>query len=66
MKKLTFKQIRDGFFQTYNLKREYKNGRPKDQNDYCTDTRVFFCDYVDYLLKDGQITCSQADRVTLK
>lgn len=30
-----------------------------------TDTRCAFCDFVDFLCKDGQISADLADRVTL-
>ena len=35
------------------------------QNDYPTDVRVAFCDFVDYLQRDGQISEALAERVTL-
>lgn len=37
----------------------------KTQNDYQTDIRVSFVDYVDHLRRDGQISESLANRVTL-
>ena len=35
------------------------------QNDYCTDIRCYFVDFVDYLMKSGQITEKQAYNITL-
>lgn len=71
MKKLTYKQVRDSFFELYNYKREYikdKKGyyRPKDQNEYVTDIRCAFVDYIDSLFKSGEITESQSNNITLK
>ena len=37
----------------------------KRQNDYNCDIRCEFVDYVDFLLKDGQISEKLANRVTL-
>ncbi len=35
------------------------------QNQYPTDTRVAFCDWVAYLRRDGQISEALAQRTTL-
>lgn len=35
------------------------------QKDYPTDTRVAFVDFVEFLARDGQISDSLANRVTL-
>jgi len=37
----------------------------KRQNDYCTDIRCAFVEYVDALARGGVITQKLADRVTL-
>ena len=37
----------------------------KSQNDYVTDIRLMFCDYVDQLRRSGEITEQLANRVTL-
>ena len=37
----------------------------KRQNDYPTDTRVAWCDYVDALARDGTITERLAQEATL-
>lgn len=62
---MTFKQVRDLFWDEVAPHPEERRSN-KDQNDYCTDNRVTFCDFVDSLLSDGLITESQADRITLK
>jgi len=36
-----------------------------DGKQYVTDTRVAFCDFVDHLCRDGQISQELAQRVTL-
>ena len=58
----TQKQIRDMFWQ--NNPQFKRKGKTK-QNDYPADIRVSFCDFVDYLRRDGQITEKMADKVTL-
>ena len=68
MKKLTFKQIRINFWEM--LKeinpQLYKQGkRSKSQNEQITDIRVSFCDYIDYLHRNGDITDKQAQNITL-
>jgi hypothetical protein len=68
MKKLTFKQIRRQFWEE--LKefnpQLYKQGkRSKSQNDQVTDIRVYFCDFIERLRRDNEITESQAQRITL-
>lgn len=39
--------------------------RKKVKGDYVTDTRVAFCDYVEFLRRDGQISEALAQRATL-
>lgn len=68
MKKLTFKQIRRKFWEYLKETNPqlYKQGkRSKSQNDQVTDIRVTFCDYVDNLYKNGEITEGQIQRITL-
>lgn len=64
MKKLTFKQIRDMFFEVYPEFKCERRSR-KTQNEYSCDCRCSFVNYVDMLHKDEQITDSQAFRITL-
>ena len=64
----TQKQIRTSFWDYMKecfpeLAKEYK--RNKRQNEYCTDIRCMFVDYVDSLMKDGIISEKLADKVTL-
>ena len=60
----TFKEIRLAFWESHpQFKREYK--KTYKQNQYRTDIRVLFCGYIDYLQKDGVISESVANRITL-
>lgn len=60
----TQKQIRDSFFSEFpEFKTEYK--RRKKHNDYTTDCRVCFCDFVDCLQKNRIISVSLANKTTL-
>ena len=64
MKKMSFKEIRNSFWDLHpEFKDEYRYR--KKQNDYSTDVRVSFCDYIENLRRDGIITESQANRITL-
>jgi hypothetical protein len=57
----TQRQVRAAFWEAHPAASR-KKGR---DGDYLTDTRVAFCDYVDSLEKDGQISEALAYRVTL-
>jgi hypothetical protein len=57
----TQRQVRAAFWEAHPTTSR-KKGR---DGDYLTDTRVAFCDYVDSLEKDGQISEALAYRVTL-
>jgi len=61
---MTFKQVRDSFFNDYP---EFKSERRvrKHQNDYSCDCRTAFVDYVDMLSKDGKLTDNQTFNITL-
>lgn len=39
--------------------------RPATQNEYPTDTRVAWCDFVDHMERDRQISEALASRATL-
>ncbi len=62
------KQTRESFWRMmseeyphlYKMKR-YRN----KQNDYNTDIRVLFCDYIEALRRSGGITDKQANSITL-
>lgn len=69
------KQVRAAFWEAFpEFRRGVKkvgvhNGRTlyveKTQNDYPTDVRVAFVDFVDHLHRDGQISDALANRATL-
>lgn len=60
----TFKEIRLSFWENHpQFKNEYR--KTYTQNQYRTDIRVLFCGYIDYLQKDGVISESVANRITL-
>jgi hypothetical protein len=66
--KKTFKEIRRQFWEE--LKefnpQLYKQGkRSKSQNEQVTDIRINFCDFIEHLRRDNQITEGQAQRITL-
>ena len=63
-KAMTFKQVRDLFFENFP---EFKSERRvrKHQNDYSCDCRCAFCDFADSLHKDGKITDKQHFKITL-
>ena len=67
----TQKQIRESFWLMHpSYKKGYKKNKngnyvPKTQNDYKTDIRVCFCDWVDHLHRDGEISEKLASNVTL-
>lgn len=43
----------------------FKRRRGKDHNDYPADVRVEFVDFVDMLVRDGHISETLAQKVTL-
>jgi hypothetical protein len=61
----TFKQIRNDFWATLpeDLRKDRRSR--KTQNEYCTDIRVAFTDFIDHLHKSGEITDKQAQNITL-
>lgn len=54
------KQIRAAFWEAH-PEASRKRGR---DGDYLTDTRVAFCDYVESLSRNGEISEALAQRVT--
>ena len=64
----TQKEIREAFWQYLQEVApdlaKHRRSR-KTQNDYCTDIRCMFCDYVENLRRDNQITEALCNRVTL-
>ena len=60
----TIKQVRAAFWNAHpQFKADYR--KTYKQNQYKTDIRVCFCDWVDSICKDGLITVKLAERVTL-
>lgn len=60
----TEKEVRKSFWNSHpQLRKYYKVGFT--QNQYSTDIRCAFCDYVDFLQKDGIISEELAKNVTL-
>lgn len=64
MKKMTFKQVRDLFFEE-NPQFAHERRCRKPQNEYSTDCRVYWCDFVEFLRRNGDITTKQAERIVL-
>jgi hypothetical protein len=72
-------EVRKSFWENHpQFKKEYKRADvkrallptlvryvEKRQNDYCTDIRCAFVDYVEYLHRDGIISDKLANNVTL-
>jgi hypothetical protein len=63
-KKMTFKQVRDLFFEEFPEFQQERRCR-KSQNEYTTNCRVYWCDFVEMLRRNGDITESQANRIVL-
>lgn len=60
----TIKEVRDSFWEVYSqFADQYR--KAWRQNQYCTDIRCAFVDYVDSLRKDGIISETLANKVTL-
>lgn len=62
--KMTFKEVRNLFFEEHPQFAHERRAR-KSQNDYSTDCRCSFCDFVEFLRSQGDITNKQAARLTL-
>jgi hypothetical protein len=65
---MTQAQVRQNFWQTLKIiaPELYAKGKPsKRQNEQITDIRIFFCEYIQHLLNDGDITEKQANNYTL-
>lgn len=58
----TQKQLRAEFWRYYP---ELKRIPGKTQNEYPTDVRVAWCDFVERMYRSGQISEALADRATL-
>ena len=60
----TITQVRNAFWESNPQFKEYRRTR-KRQNDYNTDIRCAFCDWLDSIHKDGLISDRLADKATL-
>lgn len=57
-------EVRKSFWESFpEFKNEYRTR--KRQNDYRTDIRCLFVDFLNQLLKSGEITQKQANKYTL-
>jgi hypothetical protein len=68
MKRYTYTNqadVRDAFWNVFFVEGKPRKYWGKSQNDLPADIRVAFCDFVDMLEKDGQISEALAQRVTL-
>lgn len=62
--KLTLAQLRSNFWQDHpELASQYRRG--KRQNEYPTDTRVAWCDYIEAARSNGDITDRLVNSATL-
>lgn len=64
----TQKQIRKSFWEYLkegNPKLYNKGKRSKRQNEQITDIRVYFCDYIEALRQNNNISETMANKVTL-
>jgi len=59
---MNFSEIRNKFWTEH--PQFTRKGRTK-QNDYNTDIRVYFCDFIEHLRRNGEITETQAKNITL-
>ena len=56
------KDLRDAFWEAHPALKQVKG---KTQNDYPADTRMAWCDYVEYMARIGEISDALAGRATL-
>lgn len=61
----TQREIRDAFWLTFNVEGKPRRFYGKSQNELPADVRMAFCDFVEYLAREGTISESLAARVTL-
>ena len=61
----TQREIRDAFWLTFNVEGKPRRFYGKTQNELPADIRMAFCDFVDYLAREGTISESLAAKVTL-
>ena len=61
----TQREIRDAFWLTFNVEGKPRRFYGKSQNELPADVRMAFCDFADYLAREGTISESLAGRVAL-
>jgi hypothetical protein len=61
----TQKDVRRAFWGAFCVDGVPREFRGKSQNELPTDVRMAFCDFVEQLARDGTITETLAQRVTL-
>jgi hypothetical protein len=64
MKTMNLTQLRAAFWRAFPEFASLKRSR-KTQNDYPTDVRVTWCDFVEAARSNGEITDRVAERATL-
>ena len=62
MKKLNQSQLRTAFWRAFP---QFHRRRGAAQNDYKTDIRVTWCDFIEAARSNGEITDRVAERATL-
>jgi hypothetical protein len=65
---MTQTQVRKNFWQTLKIiapELYAKGKRSKRQNEQITDIRIQFCEYIEHLYNDGDITEKQRNNYTL-
>lgn len=61
---MTFKDVRNMFFETYPMFKSERENRKK-QNDFSCDCRCAFVDFTDYLYRNNMISEAQRSKITL-
>lgn len=59
------REVRDAFWLVYFVDGKPRKFYGKSQNELPADVRAGFCDFVDHLAREGTISESLAQRVTL-
>ena len=65
---MTQAQVRQNFWKNLQIiapELYAKGKRSKRQNEQITDIRLFFCEYIEHLFNDGDITEKQRNNFTL-
>lgn len=62
---MTFPQIRNEFWQSLPADLQAQRRSRRRHNDYCATIRTEFSFFIDNLARDGRITETQAQNITL-